>query len=111
VYSYPQIYSKFSTKNSQEFLNVPTHINLNCVAFSSITGYLKSNGMYLCKTNMRVKPRNHDKPINQTTINEVAKLAKQGYSATQIANRLGRTPNSIYNILRQHRIDLSKKNR
>ncbi|WP_162796051.1 hypothetical protein [Pedobacter nanyangensis] len=56
-----------------------------------------------------MKARNHDKPITQNIINEVMKLVKLNYNAQEIANRLGRSKNSIYNITRQHRIDLQKK--
>lgn len=56
-----------------------------------------------------MKARNHDKPITKNVINEVIKLIKLNYNAQEIANRLGRSKNSIYNITRQHRIDLQKK--
>lgn len=56
-----------------------------------------------------MKARNHDKPITKNVINEVIKLVKLNYNAQQIANRLGRSKNSIYNITRLYRIDLQKR--
>lgn len=58
---------------------------------------------------MPPRPRNQDRPVTYAVVADVKRLVKLNYNAQQIANQLGRSRISIYNIVRLHDIPLGKK--
>ena len=58
---------------------------------------------------MPARPRNQDRPITPAVVADVRRLVKLNYNAQQIANQLGRSKISIYNIVRLYNIPLGKK--
>lgn len=58
---------------------------------------------------MPTRPRNQDRPITPAVVADVKRLVKLNYNAQQIANQLGRSKISIYNIVRLYGIPLGQK--
>jgi hypothetical protein len=60
---------------------------------------------------MPIRPRNQDRPITPAVVADVKRFAKLKYTAQQIANQIGRSKISVYNITRLYNISLGYKKR